>query len=212
MDIKTKVVDDDKEWEEQERQLEKVMDAADAEQKMLKLYSHFSNFPRDTKMDIIRNICIVIGLTVFFFFSIFRLKYSSPVLYVAYITITVFLLWKVFATFFYLKHVHFITFTGKVVEAFAVGTKITGSKHWVVKLRSEEGRELCFPYYGSQKIYYDQNITLFINNQAEVDLSQWGPYISKYIEAIPTEEIETRLKFFDENAANNIKVQDYLKQ
>lgn len=201
----------DKEWEEQERKMIKYMDQVDMEQRFLKLYSKFSNFPQSIKKNIITRIAFIIGIIILVFTAVFYLDYKNPVIFLIATVIPLFLLWQIFITFFYLKHAHFITFTGKITESYPVGTKITGNKHFVLKIISDSGKELCFPYYGSESFVYDQYLTLFINNNAKIDLSQWGPYLSQYIEVIPTDEIEARMELLDSVNSDSLKATDYLK-
>lgn len=202
----------DKEWEAQEKRMLEFMDQTDSEQKLMKLYSKFSNFPQNIKKNIIINLITIIALTVIVVMSVVYLDYKHPLLFIVYLAASIFLGWKVFITYFYLKHAHFITFTGKITESYPVGSKISGNKHFVLKIVSDDGKELCFPYYDSQTLHFDQYVTLFINNNAAVDLSQWGPYISQYIEVIPTDEINSRLKLLDETDSTTMKAQDYINR
>lgn len=199
----------DREWAEQEEAMNRFMDKIDGEQNMMKYFSHFANFPTKTKKDIFRNLGIIAGCTALVFWCVFGLKYKDPLLFLVYGAITLFLCWKIFATFFYLRHAHFITFTGVLTESYPVGSKVLGDKHFIFKIVAEDGRELCFPYYDSQQFYFDQEVTLFINNRARIEMSEWGPYVSQYIEMIPTKEIDAKVEFLH-GGGRDISAKEYL--
>lgn len=198
------------EWKEQEEKMLKYMSQTDMEQNYMKMYSRFSNFPSNIKKGIIINAIILCASAILMVLCILKLKYYSPLLIVAYILLTVILGWKIITTFFYLRHAHFITFTGRITESHVVGTKLMNNKHHVIKLVADDGKELSFPYYENSSLYFDQYITLFINNNAEIIPSSYGPYIERYIEAVPTDEIKSRMEMFGEFEDGSMGARDYI--
>jgi len=207
-EIESNIYDD---WEEESKKMQAYMEETSMEQKYMKMYSCFSNFPTKIKREIITSICFVIGLTVLVLMCVFAMGYHTLLLFLVYTVITIFLIWKVFSTFFYLRHAHFVSFTGRITDSHIEGTKIFGTKHHILKLTADDGKELSFPFYGSETLNFDQYITLFININAEIMPSPYGPYVEQYIEAVPTDEIEARMSMMKDMEKGVVTADNYIR-
>lgn len=205
-------IEEKDEWEKERLEMMEHMKKSYEEEEYLQMYSSFTNFPSNIKKNIIFNLSMITGLTIAIFVCVFAIHYFSLILFLTYFLFVGFLGWKTFSVFFYLKHVHFITFTGKIVESYFAGTKLTANKHFVLKLLSDDGKELCFPYYDNQTLNFDQYITLFINKDSEIIASPYGPMIESYIEAVPTEEIQAKLSLFKSKEHGRVNIKEYLKK
>lgn len=162
-----------------------------------RIYAKFENFPNNVKKQIYTNAVIMAGGVVLLALCIFGLKYVSVILCAAFGLIEFYLGIKLWATFHYLRNAKFKAFTGKIVESYPVGTKLMNNKHFVIKLRNEKDKELCFRYFGNENFKFDQNITLFIRENSDVVSSNYGPLVETYIEAIPTDDIKAKIQMID---------------
>lgn len=179
----------------------------------MKIYSKFDNFPSNIKKQVFINIIIMIMVAIAFFVCVFGIKYISAILLITCGILEFYLGIKVWSTFFYFKNARFKSFTGKIIESYPVGSKITNNKHYVIKLKSENGKELCFKYFGSANLLYDQSITLFIHENSTITSSNYGPLVETYIEAVPTDDIKSKLEFMklqEEDGTDTISVDTFL--
>lgn len=212
-DIEEKIEKD--EMDEMFNNLDEFIEQTEKKDKYKKLYSSFDNFPADIKKNIYMNIGIIIGIFFLFFICAFKLHYISALLIITCIAIVLFLGIKTIMTIRYLKTANFISFTGKIVESYPIGSKITNDSHYIIKLLSDDGKELCFRYFGKKTLMFDQYITIFIRENSEITTSDYGPLIETYIEAVPTDEIESRMKLYEikkDLDSDKISVENYLNE
>jgi hypothetical protein len=196
-------------------ELKKFGEDAKKQEKYRNIYSSFNNYPINIKKEIIKNILIAIAVTIAFLYCVFSIHYISVLLVVSCVALVGYLLLKTWAIDRHLKYADFIDFTGEIVESYPVGSKLANNFHYVIKLRNDEGKELCFRYFDNESLVFGQSITLFIRENAEVTTSAYGPIIENYIEAIPTDEIESKMQMEDiknDNESEYVSVEKYLKK
>lgn len=175
------------------------------------MYKSFSNFPSLSKKTIYSNLTAIGIATILFCLCVLGMKYRAPLVFAVYILALLYFGFSIFTIFYRLRNANFIVFTGKITESFVVGSKLTNDKHFVLKLVSDDGKELAFHYYDKKQVNFEQELTLFIQEDATVDVTNYGPTISTYIEVIPTAELDARFEFFDKNEdTSEISAKDYI--
>ena len=168
-----------------------------------KLYSNFSNFPIYIKKNIIINLAIIFSIILTFIIFLTKLNFL----------LIFFLGFRCIYTISVLKNVNFVEFTGKVIESYPVGSKITKDFHFIVKLLSDDGKTLCFRYFRKETLMFDQYVTIYMNENEKISASNYGPMIENYIEAIPTDELDSKFKFTDlENGTSEISAEEYINK
>lgn len=197
------------------KQLDEFAEETEKKNKYRKIYSRFENFPSNVKKTLFINLVIIIFVFILCFACIFKLKYVTPLLICVSFAIIFFLGIKSIMTIRYLKYADFITFTGKIIESYPIGSKLTNNFHYIVKLQNDEGKELCFRYFDKQTLMYDQSLTLFIRENSEIISSNYGPLIENYIEVVPTDDIESRFVLEDiknDSNSSSVSIEDYLEK
>lgn len=197
------------------RELDEFAAETEKKDRFRKVYSKFENFPANVKKNLFINLIIILSVFILCMICIFKLKYITPLLIAVTLAIIFFLGIKSIMTIRYLKYADFVTFTGKIVESYPVGSKLTNNFHYIVKLQNDEGKELCFRYFDKQTLMYDQSLTLFIRENSEIVSSNYGSLIENYIEVVPTDDIESRFileDIKDDNNGETVSVKDYLEK
>lgn len=178
-----------------------------------KLYSNFNNFPVYIKKNIIINTTIIFAIILTFILFITKLHYFSFLFLIVCLLIIFFLGFRSIYTISILKNVNFIEFTGKIIESYPVGSKITKNRHFIVKLLSDDGKTLCFRYFRKESLVFDQYITIYMNEYEKIISSNYGPMIENYIEAIPTDEITSKFEFAKSTDGNSeISAEEYINK
>lgn len=178
-----------------------------------KLYSNFSNFPICIKKNIIINLAIIFSIILTFIIFLTKLNYFSILFLIVCVLLIFFLGFRCIYTISVLKNVNFVEFTGKVIESYPVGSKITKDFHFIVKLLSDDGKTLCFRYFRKETLMFDQYVTIYMNENEKISASNYGPMIENYIEAIPTDELNSKFKFTDlENGTSEISAEEYINK
>ena len=196
-------------------ELSKAIERTETRLMFEKMYSKIENFPKNIKNTIYFN-AIIIGIVIIcYFLALVQFKYFSGLLTAFSICLVAFLAIKTISLIAYFKNASFITFTGKIIESYPIGAKITNNLHFIIKLEDYEGKTLAFEYYDKNPLKFNQLITIFMREQSEISASDYGPFISSYIEVIPTDEIIAKNGMMDlqkELEKTELTIKDYLQQ
>jgi len=178
-----------------------------------KMYSSIDNFPRNIKKNLYINTAISVAIIVLLFFILFKLKYFSWLLLIASLSLFAFLTIRNISTIIYFKHASFVTFTGRIIESYPIGSKFTNNLRFVIKIEDNDGSTLSFEYFDKRQLNFDQLITVFLRENTPISASDYGPFVGSYIEIVPTDEIISRknmLELKETLDSKNITIEDYL--
>lgn len=183
--------------EEYDDFFDKFCEQIDKKEEYRKFYSSFENYPTSIKKMIFINISISLMILILFLICVLYKDYFTFLLLAVCTLIISYLLLKVYVVISSFKNANFVTFTGKIIDSYECGSKVLNNKHFIIKLLSDEQKEMCFKYFGEEDFSYDQYLTLFIPEQAEIIISDYGPMVKSYIEVVSTDEIESREKIVE---------------
>lgn len=204
----------DTETTEELEELFEYIKKKEREKEYQDFFSHFSNLPKTTQTTIILNICIIIASLCAFGYCVFGIKYFRWELFLVIIVLNIFLIVRTIAIKSAFSNLDFVLFTGEIVEAYEHGTKIMKDRHFILRLQSDEGKDLCVRYFDSKSLHIGQRLSVFMRPNTSIEPSEYGPIVEEYIVIVPTEDIVSRFKLesMKEESSDELSIEQYLNK
>lgn len=202
----------DEERNEKAKEMERLFQNFEEIRVKRDFYRSFSNLPSRIQKKVL--ISAVIALIVFLMcIGVFIFYYKHPMMLVIGLVIPFYLGIQAVSTLFYFRNMEFTEFTGKVVESYPMGNKLMKTDYFLIKLENKEGKTLCFQYYDKSPVYFDEELTLFVRKGTNVISGEYGPMIETYIDLMPTEDLNNRIKACNEKKKNGkeISIEQFVK-
>lgn len=203
--------DEEDTMDEIDEEIEAYFNKIEYDTKLSNYYSSYSNFPYQVKKEIIINISVFVVTTIAFLYLVIGIKYFSLPLLAAELLVAFFTLISSYYTIRNIRSVSFTLFQGIIEDSINIGIR---NKAIILKIRGINGKTICIKYCDSKTLYLEQDVTIFLPNNATVKQSQYGPMVDNYITIIPTDELkaeENVKELKEQNNGEDITIEDYLK-